>query len=400
MANVLIRDPQGKVTGHLDTESGEFRSVDGRTVTQMESLHDHNEALSDYAGRLMAQNTARQIGGPVRMVDRDGEEQWITQRDLAQSDVHIDAALPNYAAGYKLADGVADVAMPVVLVPKASDKFNTWDAANAFRRVLPVGGSSGGQIVEVNPTLSNSTYSTVEYALGAFVPQNVVANADAPLQPFQAAVKRIMNALILEREIRVQALLRTTGSWDSSLVTALSGTTIWNGGSASDPVKNLHTLIEASAMPVTGIVMSEQVEHDFVRNASVQKYIASKTSAAPVPDAMQASALLRLPPIYTARMKYFASGTTLSYVWGGDVVLLHTPPSNPPTDQEEVAHAYTFRWNGGDTPDGTMTAGMLIRTFFDPKRGLRGGTMVVCGHNDAEKMTSTIVGGLITGAHT
>ena len=53
----------------------------------------------------------------------------------------------------------------------------------------------------------------------------------------------------------------------------------------------------------------------------------------------------------------------------------------------------------GAIPDGTLSAGFLVRTFFDPKRGARGGTQVVVTHSDVEVMTSGYVGGLVTGAH-
>ena len=46
-----------------------------------------------------------------------------------------------------------------------------------------------------------------------------------------------------------------------------------------------------------------------------------------------------------------------------------------------------------------MTAGFLVRTYYDPKRGARGGTQVVVVHNDIEVQTSQLVGGLILNAH-
>jgi hypothetical protein len=110
------------------------------------------------------------------------------------------------------------------------------------------------------------------------------------------------------------------------------------------------------------------------------------------------SKALDIPPITVAKMKYMATSTSsLTYMWGGDLVALHEPEVNPPTDQESIATAYTFRWNGGSTPDGTYQGGYLVRTYFDPKRGGRGGTMTVVVHQDAEVMTSQLVGGLITG---
>lgn len=394
---VLLKNADGTPRGRLEIATGRILSDSGKVLEQLTPQGEHDEALADYAATYYHSRIARQVGGPVRMNAGRSDERLVTM-DLAQSDVHIDSALPNYAAGYRLADGMADVALPPLVVPKASNKYFTWDTVNAFRRVIPNGGIGGGVVPEVNPTLSNSSYQTKEYALGAFVPAQIEANADAPLRPYQAATKRVMNALLLEREIRVATTLQTSGNWDASLVTSLAAAAKWNGGASSDPVADLHLLLEASAMPVTGIIMSERVAHWFTRNAAVQKFTGYKANVKPLPSASEFAGILELPPIYIAKMKYFASGTALSYVWGNHVVLVHAPAENPPTSQDDVATGYTFRWNGGDAPDGAANAGFLVRTYFDPKRGSRGGNMVVVVHNDIEVMTSNLVGGLILNA--
>lgn len=388
--------------GYLDPSTGGVHSEphkNSRVVGEMQRKGGREEILlSDYAARYNAAMTSASVGKPVIMTDSEGKEHVI-KMDLSQGDVHQDATLPNYAAGYQLAGGAADIAAPALTVSKASNKYNTWDAANAFKRVLPTAGTSGGQVAEVNPTLSNATYSTQEYALAAFVPTNVSSNADAPLRPLMAATKRIMNALRLEREIRVATLMTTAANFDASVVTTLGAAFKWNGGGSSDPVADIHLIMEQSYMPVNQIVMSEKVAHAFVRNPNVQKFTQYKDGVASLDSALgQIAAVLQLPKMTRADMKYQASGTTMSYVWGNDVALIHAPPQNPPVDQEDVATAYTFRWDGGEAPDGTVTAGFQVRTFFDPRRGARGGTQVVIVHNDAEVVTSKFVGGLIKSA--
>jgi len=383
--------------GMLDLTDGRVFDAAGNTIGRMTPVDEDMSALADYTASLAYSEMAKQARRPVTMRDGFGGERLVAM-DLGTSDVHQAAPLSNYAAGYQLSDGVADIACPVLVVGKDTDKYYTWDKENAFKRVQPTSGANGGAVPEVNPTLSNTSYQTVPYALGAFLPTETIANADSPLRPEMAAVKRVMNALRLEREIRVATLLTTSGNWDSSLYTNLGATAKWNGGSTSDPIKDLHTIIESSYMPVTGIVWSERVEHDFVRNAQVQKYLYAKDGPAPTPSGMELSSIFKLPPIHTAKMKYIAS-SALTYVWGNSVVLLHQPPSIPPQDQEDVATALTFRWNGGQTSDGSMVSGWLVRKFFMQDRGGRGGQKLVVVHNDVEKMTSAYVGGLIAGAH-
>lgn len=386
-------------SGQTIDENGRVFDSNGKFTHQLSRVEDDTEvALADYAARFYHSRLARACGHSVVMRDSDGDG-VLVQMDLAQGDVHVDTLMPNFAGGYTLDQGVADLALPPLAVNKASNKFAVWDSANAFKRVIPSAASAGAQVPEVNPTLSTLSYSTVEYALAAYVPTEVDANADAPLRPLQAATRRVMNALMLEREIRVATLLTTGANWDSSLTTTLGATAKWNGGSASDPLADLHARIEASYMPVTAIVWSEQVEHDFVRNTNVQKYLYAKNAVNSVPNGAEISSALRLPRIITAKMKYQASGTTQSYVWGNDVVLLHQSPDMPPTSGEEVATGYTMRWSGGDTPDGAASNGWLVRQYFDQRRGGRGGRVVVVVHNDAEVFTSKYVGGLIKSAH-
>ncbi len=321
--------------------------------------------------------------------------------DLGQSDVHIDAALANYAAGYKLAPGIADEVCPVIPVDKASNKFWTWDKDDVFQDAEDLIVTAGGAVKEISPRLSSATYTTTSYGIGSFVPTEVAANADAPLAPEMAAIRRCLNAVMLGRERRVASLLTTSGNWSGGSVTALGGTAKWNAGSASDPVANIYAAIEASLTPVRAIAMSERTWHAFVQNAAVQKYVAAKTMVQPIPDqagASQFSALLGLPPIIIGTMKGKASASTYGYVWGNNVVLLHNDPSAP-KDGQTISTAYTFRWTGAGSTDGNMVGGFLVRSYYDPSRGARGGKKVVVVHNDAEVMTSVYAGALITGAY-
>jgi hypothetical protein len=329
---------------------------------------------------------------------RDATGQLVTM-DLAVSDVHTAATLPNYAGGYHISEGVADLASPVILVAKQSDVFYTWNQQNDFNRKLANAGAPGAALPQINPSVTSTSYLANQYTLGGYLPTEVQANADTPLRPFAKLVQMIMDGLRLEREYRVMNLLETSGNWTSSLVNALTTGLQWNGGTYSDPIANLHKAQEQSYMPVTGFVFSELVWHDFIRNPSVQKFLGFKDSAPGIPTpeefAVQAKGL---PPIHVAMMKYVTGGN-LTYVWGNSVVALHQPPTLPPVDQMDVATSLTFRWAGGGAPDGSYAGGMLVRTFYDPKEGARGATRVVITHDDIEVVTSSLVGGLITGAH-
>jgi hypothetical protein len=320
--------------------------------------------------------------------------------DLGQADVHIPAAMPNFASGYRNEPPIADQMAPCILAPKQVDNFFQYTKEDAYQRALPLAGAPGGEVGEISPRLGNAQYSAKERALGGWVSTQIEANADVPLRVLQATSKRVMNALIIEREIRVATLLQTTGSWNSAQVITVTAGAKWNGGASSDPVKNLHNAIEASFGGVTAIGLSELAFHEFQRNSQVQKFIQYKAGAAPLPNATQMASILELPPFVIGRMKYITGADSVAptYVWGNDVVLIRQPEEMPPTSQDDVATAYTFRWNVSNPKDGASTNGWVVRQFFTQNRGSMGGMKIVVVHHDAEVMTSKFAGGLIHNA--
>lgn len=347
-------------------------------------------------GRMQYIDTA---SNTIQMTDNAGR---LVKMDLGYGDVHIDRGLANIAMGFKLAEGIADKACPVVGTPNASDKYWIWDKDDALQPAQNLLVAPGGSVTEVSPRLSNASFATVPYALQAFIPTELEANADSPLRIRASAMNRLMNALLIGRETRVAAILKLAGNYAAGFKVSLGATAKWNGGSASNPVQDLFTRIEAALMPITDIFMSERTWHDFVQNSQVQKYIASKINVPGIPTADQITgglALLGLPPIHIGAMKAKGATGTYDYVWGDDVVLAHIP-RGAPSDGQDISTAYTYRWSGGTTPQGqTMQGGWYVRSYFDEKRGPQGGTVIIVGHYDAEVFTSDAVSGLITGAH-
>jgi hypothetical protein len=70
-----------------------------------------------------------------------------------------------------------------------------------------------------------------------------------------------------------------------------------------------------------------------------------------------------------------------------------------------VATSYTFRWNVNPATspnfpaDAVSNGGFVVRQYFVQDRGSLGGMKAVVVHNDAEKITSKYVGGLIVNAY-
>ncbi len=321
----------------------------------------------------------------------------LVKMDLGISDVHQASPMPNYAAGYRPEKPMADMYAAPLLTDKPSAKYYTFDKDDAFERALPIIGAPAGTVPEIAPRVANETFTTVQRAIAGFVATELEAAADAPLRIRQATMLRVVNAMLIERELRVATLATTSGNWDSSVYTSLAGGAKWNGGASSDPVKDLQDKLESSLLEPTGIILNRRAYHAFQRNSQVQKFIASKTSAAPMPNAMQISALLDLPPIYVAKMRYKKADGSYDYIWPNSAVLVRQPSQMPPQSQDDVASAITFRWNGVTVADGQASNGMIVREYFVQDRGPNGGNKVVLVTQDAEVQTSGFVGGLIAG---
>jgi hypothetical protein len=322
----------------------------------------------------------------------------LVTRDLSSADVHINSALGNYAAGYKLAPAVAEIVAPVVLTEKASDYFYTWDKLDAFQSASVQIASEGDKLPEISPRVSSTLFSTVPYGLMSFVPQGIIANADTPLQPRLAAMNRIMNVMLRAREERTAAALQTAGSF-TSFTSTLGATAKWNGGTASDPVADMHLAIETALMEITHIVMSERTWHAFIRNPNVAKYSLYKDGAKTLDTANPSdlSALLGLPQIVVGKMKGRSSSAgTYGYLWGNPVTFLHNPPGVP-TDGQSICTAKTFRWSKGGLA--TDANGFRVRTWFDPYLGQDGGERIAVLTNETVVITGPATGYYLVDAY-
>jgi hypothetical protein len=335
----------------------------------------------------------------VKGVGKAGER---VSLELQPSDVHDPTELPTYLAGFRPFGFRGDEASPPVLVDNDEDKFRQFSSDDAFK-VVDVKGSTGGAVPEVDPKTSLTPFKVVERFVGAFVPRQTELATGNNYQPRMAAARRARWAIELDREIDVWALLGLTTSFAAAQRLALGGTQNWDGGSDSDPIRDLHTAIEASAQMVTDLWMNQKVANAMLRHDKVRDHMrqmlgdsAPNAAIGSVASAGRVNAdfvIPGLPPVHVAAGKQLNETTSvLDYILGDVVVLVGRPPGVP-TDGEEIATSYTFRRRG---PSGV---GFEVREFTLENRGPLGGTMMVVSMADIAVMTGNSVGGIISGVH-
>lgn len=403
----------------LDVVTGDTYDARGASLgrwAQADDDVDARNALSSYVAdqnaRLIASNLLNgahsrrpeavraQAEQVIALTAAGTPEEYQQALDIGVSDVHIPSATPNFISGYTNEGGVADIYSPPLLTTKNRDYYYQYDHKDAFQRAIVTVGGAGAAYPMVEPRFGSTMYTVTPRACGGFVPTEVESNQDIPLRIKQATLRRILNAMVLEREFRVANLARTSGNWNAA-TTILSGYQ-WNGGANSDPIKDIHNAIESSAGRPNGIIIPEPIWNAMRRNPAVRSYYAYKSDVAGIMPESQMMALLDLPTVYVARMKYINSAGTLSYVWGNDVVLFRSPSQIPPMDQGDTASSYTFRWTGPTTPDTDPSQvpgrGMVVRQFFNQYQGSLGGITMVLTHQDAERQTGAYIGNLLINA--
>jgi hypothetical protein len=325
---------------------------------------------------------------------------------LTPDDVHDPTEITSYLAGYKNADYMADVASPVILRNTDNDKFRTFDEDDAFLRVN-VKGSIQGSIPEVDPKSALKPYSTLDRFVGSFVSDRTEQNATA-YNARQAAGRRCARALLMDREVdvfggaSVGGLLCDPAKWHASVKTVLDGTTKWNGGAGSNPIKDLKTRIRASLAPVTDVFMNLEVTDTFFDHSTTKDFLQMHLGALGAKDLLREFSMqgaggwsYQLPTFFGTTFHVTAAkfkentADTPGYIMGNHVVLTRRPPGGVPVDGEEIATTYTFR------SVGAAMNGFETRQFRVEGRGPKGGTMVVVAQADIALMTGTKVGGFI-----
>lgn len=321
---------------------------------------------------------------------------------LAPSDVHDATELPTYLAGYRNAKYRADEASVPVLVENDADKRRDFSSDDAFRRVN-VKAAVQGAPPEVDPKSALTDYKVVDRFVGAFIPNITESQAAPNYQVRQRAMRRCGNAILLDREIDVWDLLTTSTNWDSNNVQALTAGYNWNGGTDSDPIADLHAVLEASAQDVTDFFFNRLVANAFTRHPLVRDHMrvmlgdrGADSIIAAVGEADQRNvavdfAIPGLPPFHVVSCKVKNETTSvLDYILGNYLVAVSNA-QGVPQDGEEIATSITFRRRG------VAGVGYETREFFVDARGPKGGTMVVVSQADIAQVTSDISGGLITG---
>lgn len=312
---------------------------------------------------------------------------------LTNRTVHIDTPLTNLVLSFIPKDFIVDQLFPVVNVSKQSDLYYKYSQEDFFR--LPENTvwapKTVGNAIEYGVT--SESYFCTPHALIQEIPFQVLANADAALQPEKAASKFLWTKHMLAWESRVASKL-TSGSNVGSYTT-LSGVNQWDKAT-SDPCGDIQVGKDAVASttgyePNLCIIgqdsYSKLLNHPQIleRIKYVQKGQVTSDILALLFDVQR---VLIGKQRYNSAKENAATGTYAS-LWGDNALLAYVSTA-PAAFGSDPSLGLTFRWNAFNA---SMNAPFMVERFVDDK--VRTTTIRVSYAQD-EKITASALSYLIT----
>lgn len=249
-----------------------------------------------------------------------------------KSSVHIDTAMSNISIAYRNENYIAEQIFPNVPVQHQSDKYFVFDKASWFRNEAgPRAPGTRGPQVEY--TLSSSVYACKPVSATKVVPDEMVDNADAPLQPRRDATEFATDKVLLYLEVDVASNVFGDSLWSASGERGTSSGSLYWSNDASDPIgdveKAREELVSAIGREPNAMVIGRQVWTSLANHPDLLDRVKYTERGVLTPQAVQA--MFQIPRMLIGNAIYTTSaeGTsaTYSWIWGKYAWIGWVPPN-------------------------------------------------------------------------
>lgn len=290
------------------------------------------------------------------------------------SDVHVNAMLTTLSVAYRQDQSrfVADRVFPVVSVNKQSDRYFVYNRGDFNRDDMQLR-APGTESAGSGYTLDNTpSYFCDEWALHKDVPDQVIANADAVINPMRDAAEFLTLKALIRREKAFAAKYFAGSIWTSDFDGVASANS-WAGGSVlqwndanSTPIEDIRkastTVLERTGFMPNLLVLGKAVYDALIDHPDlVDRIKYGQTPGSPAIVNRQALAALfevDRVEIMSAIENTANENATASHSFiGGKKALLVYAAPNPGI--MTPSGGYTFEWSG---MYGAM-AGQRINSF-------------------------------------
>jgi len=303
--------------------------------------------------------------------------------------MHKDAVLTNLSLRYRNEAMIWQSVMPIVKVNKRSDIYFVYNKEDSFTladdKISPKGLAN-----EIDWGVAEQNYSVKDHALGDWLPQEAIDNADNPLQPEIDTNDFLNLCLDVAQEKRVADIVFSASSYPTGNKTQLSGASQWSKAS-DNPIGNVQTAIETCFQRANTLVFGLDAWMVFRQLPEVLdaiKAVAGASLRGGMVSAQEVAQFFEIEKVIIGRGRYNTAkpGQTASYtrLWGKHCAALYVDPSpGIKTITFGVTFCETLRFTARE---------------YDPKRGLKGAHYIRPGWNSDEKVIAADCGYLIEDA--
>lgn len=262
--------------------------------------------------------------------------------------VHTDSVLTSISVAYrqKATQFIAGKVFPVVPVDKQSDLYYIYTKADWFRDEAkpraPATESAGSGY-----GLSTGSYKAEVFALHKDIPDQVLNNADAPLNPRRDATNFVTQRLLLRQEIQWVSDYFTTGVWG----TDFTPSPLWDDATA-DPTDDVETgketILAATGQMANTLVLGYPVYRRLKNNPAIIdriKYTSAVTGRTITPELLASVFDVERVLVAGGIKNTGNEGETAAYsfIHGKHALLAYVAPE--PSELTPSA-GYTFEWRG------------------------------------------------------
>ncbi|MDR2018563.1 MAG: hypothetical protein LBQ00_06810 [Syntrophobacterales bacterium] len=293
--------------------------------------------------------------------------------------VHVDATLSTLSVKYRNEAMIWPMVLPLVKVGRRSDKFVRYVKEDSFKLADDAIGPKSLPN-EADWGVVTDNYSVRDHAMGEWLPQEAIDNADIPLQP-EVDTNEFLNLLLdIAQERRVASLVFNPLNYPTGNKVTLSGTSQWGQASAS-PIANILAAIEGCFIRANTVIMGADTWMVFRRLPEILTAVKGQNGGG-LATPEECAGLFEVQNWIVGRGRYITSAEgqtpTFSRLWGKHAAALYVEP-NPgiKTITFGVTFSEMFRQTQRD---------------FDPKRGIKGAHYFKTAWNSDEKIIAADLG--------
>ncbi|SOC41570.1 major capsid protein E [Rhizobium subbaraonis] len=301
----------------------------------------------------------------------------------------VDPVLVGIIQAYKNDKLIADDVLPRLnpLLPKEEFKWWFFD----FAQFITLHDTKVGRKSEPNQVefeAQERTSRTDDYGLDDLIPNVDQANAPAGYDPRAFAAQKLIDLVLLDREVRVANKTMSAATYGVNNKETLTGTSKWTDA-ASTPIKHVAAAADTMIIRPNNAVCSRSVWTALRTNPSVLRALTPSGSQDGYANKRAVADLLELDDILVGEgwlnIAKPGQSPVRARVWPNKFLLFHKAAL-----ADSVSAQPTFGWTA---QFGTRVSGSLPQ----PKAGLRGSELVRSGESVKEVISAPELGYLFEG---